>query len=151
MCVRFLNFIHFLSNSRTKHWNIHFEMWFKQRKHIINFLLFLILCKSVGLSSCRTIDRSWQTFTKLLVCPLLVQYIAWYRISVLPMYMDYIKSLMNSHELFSLSTFSLPSKRYSISLGAGPRSCSWCSPRRQRVIRDRGQRRGGLYRAPCQC
>ena len=48
----------FLSNSRTKHWNTHFAMWFKQRKHIFNFLLFSILCKSVGLSSCRTIELS---------------------------------------------------------------------------------------------
>ena len=58
MCVRFLNFINFLSNSRTKHWNTHFAKWFKQRKHIFNFLLFSILCKSVGLSSCRTIEPS---------------------------------------------------------------------------------------------
>ena len=56
MCARFLKFIYFLSNSRTKHWNAHFAKWFKQRKHIFNFLLFSILCKSVGLSSCQTID-----------------------------------------------------------------------------------------------
>ena len=56
MCVGFLNFIYFLSNSQTKHWNTHFAKWFKQHKHILNFLLFSILCKSVGLSSRQTID-----------------------------------------------------------------------------------------------
>ena len=64
MCVGFLNFIYFLSISRTKHWKTYFVKWFKQRKHIFNFLLFFFSqfyakvsdYRAVGLSSRRTID-----------------------------------------------------------------------------------------------
>ena len=47
--------------------------------------------------------------------------------------------------------FSMSNQRYCISMGPGPLSCSWCSPCRQCVIRDRGQRCGGFNSAPCQC
>lgn len=46
--------------------------------------------------------------------------------------------------------FSVPNKRYCISLGPRPQWCSWCAPRRLRVQCGRGQRRGGFKSAPCQ-
>ena len=69
ICMGYLNFIYFLSNSRTK---IEIHTLQTDSNNVGIYLIFFsILCKNVGLSSCRTIEASdyqyarWSTFNGL--------------------------------------------------------------------------------------
>ena len=65
--------------------------WFKQCKHIYNFHFFSMLCKSVGLSSCWTIEPwdSWYPPYKSMV---MIWTYWWYKI----MYMHFLSHMLPS-------------------------------------------------------